>query len=190
MRILHIKTGTLNASSIIGILSSCEHEIIDSIDISSDIYTANKRLQPDVIVANLKHPNTHFLKHLGQINRDMPTPVVIFSESDDNSLIESSIKAGVNAYVVDGFEPQRINPIITAAVARFRETMSLRQNLDKTKAELADRKVIERAKGILMQARSLSEEDAYKAIRKQAMDQNKRISEIAEAIIATANFIV
>lgn len=189
MRIIHIKTGTLNADMLLETLTEQGHDIVSSLDMTADIYSATMQLMPDAIVADLKYPDGKLLLQLSRINQDHPVPMVIFSESDDNSLVEASIKAGVSAYVVDGMEPQRINPILTAAVTRFQETLTLRQDLDKTREQLAERKLIERAKGILMQSRGWSEDEAWQSMRKQAMNQGKKVCEIAEAVVSAAELM-
>jgi response regulator NasT len=189
MRIMHIKTGGLNSETLVQTLREHGHDIVANIDAADDIYSICLDNGVDVIVADLKHPDARLLEQFSRITHYKPVPMVIFSESGDDALIEASIKAGVNAFVVDGMEPQRIHPIITAAVVRFRETQTLRQDLDKTRAQLQERKIIERAKGILMQSRGWSEDQAYQSMRKLAMSQNKRLPQIAEAVISAAELI-
>lgn len=189
MRVMHIKTGTLNADTLLETLGEHGHDIVASVDVSADIHATCLKTTPDVIVADLKHPDDYLLEQFKRITRDHPLPIVIFSETGDDALIEASIKAGVNAFVVDGMEASRIHPIITAAVVRFRETQSLREDLDKTRAQLQERKIIERAKGILMQSRGWTEDEAYQSMRKLAMSQNKRLPEIAEAVVSAAELI-
>ena len=189
MRIMHIKTGTLSSETLMETLRQHGHDIAVSIDAAEDIYRTCLDAGPDVVVADLELPDARLLEQFSRITQTRPRPIVIFSKSGDDALIEASVKAGVNAYVVDGMEPRRIHPIITAAIARFRETQSLRHDLDKTRTQLQDRKIIERAKGILMQSRGWSEEQAYQSMRKLAMSRNKRLPEIAQVVISAAELI-
>lgn len=140
-------------------------------------------LDPDVIVIDLENPNRDTLEHMFQLSKVARRPVAMFVDKSDEAAIERAIDAGVSAYVVDGLKKERIKPILDTAVSRFRAFDRLRRELEDTKSELAERKVIDRAKGILMRTRGLSEADAYAALRKTAMDQSRRIAEIAESLI-------
>lgn len=113
-----------------------------------------------------------------------PVPVVVFTYVDDKEVIQAAIKAGVSAYIVDGLEANRIVPILDIAMVRFEEQQAVHTELEKTKEILSERKVIEKAKGILMQRSNLAEEEAYKAMRKLAMDKNMKIAELAKSIIS------
>jgi len=146
-------------------------------------------LRPDMVVLDLNAPSRDMLEDVAAINRDRPLPIVVFTGAEGAGLITEAIAAGVSAYVVDGLERHRVKPVIEGAIARFRAFDKLRRELDTAKAALSDRKVIERAKGILMEQRALSEEDAYKALRKLAMDQNKRLVDVAEGLITYASLL-
>ena len=115
-----------------------------------------------------------------------PLPVVLFTEDDNRSIIQQAVRAGVSAYIVDGLDQHRLGSILDVAVARFQETGRLHQELAETRASLADRKNVERAKGILMKQRGIDEPAAYHALRKMAMDKNLRIGQAAENVIAVA----
>lgn len=146
-------------------------------------------LRPDMVVLDLNAPSRDMLEDVAAINRDRPLPIVVFTGAEGAGLITEAIAAGVSAYVVDGLERHRVKPVIEVAIARFRAFDKLRRELDTAKAALSDRKIIERAKGILMEQRALSEEDAYKALRKLAMDQNKRLVDVAEGLITYASLL-
>ena len=120
---------------------------------------------------------------LRQLDEQRPRPVVVFTAHSDSPAIRTAIKAGVSAYVVDGFGPARIMPVLEAAFARFAEFQALRSQRDNAVAKLAERKTVERAKGILMQRRKLSESAAHATLRKMAMDHGKRVEEMARSII-------
>jgi len=120
------------------------------------------------------------------INREQPRPVVMFADKGDSDTITEAVRAGVSAYVVDGLDTRRIRPILDVAIARFREYQALKDELVRTKNSLAERKEIDRAKGILMKKRGWSEDEAYQALRKMAMDQNKRLGEVARSVVEMA----
>jgi response regulator NasT len=118
------------------------------------------------------------------VTKHNPKPIVMFTNDADNSMISEAINAGVSAYVVDGFNESRIKPIMDVAIARFREFQALRNELQKTRNTLEERKTIDKAKGIVMQQRKCNEEEAYQILRNLSMENNKRIFEVAEQIIS------
>lgn len=140
-------------------------------------------LDPDIIVIDLQNPNRDTLEHMFQLSKAAKRPVAMFVDRSDETAIERAIDAGVSAYVVDGLKKERIKPIIDTAVSRFRAFEKLRRELDHAKSELAERKVIDRAKGILMRTKGIDEDAAYSLLRKAAMDQGRRIAEIAESLV-------
>ncbi len=141
------------------------------------------RLQPDVIIIDIDSPDRDTLEHMNALNASNPHPIVMFAEQDAPQIIESAVQAGVTAYIVDGLQPQRVKAIVNVAIARVREYQALRQELEQTKIKLADRKYVDKAKGILMQQRNLSEEDAYKLMRKMAMDKGQKLVDVSRTII-------
>lgn len=140
--------------------------------------------QPDVIIVDLESPNRDSLESMRIVTQHNPKPIVMFTNDADDKMISEAINAGVSAYVVDGFNESRIQPIMNVAIARFREFQALRSELEQTKSSLEERKVVEKAKGIVMAQRQCNEDEAYQLIRKLSMDNNKRIIEIAEQIVA------
>jgi two-component system, response regulator / RNA-binding antiterminator len=145
-----------------------------------------KSLQPDVVVLNLYSPGDEVLKMMLEINQGHSIPVVMFAEDQQTDTINKVIKAGVSAYIVDGLEPKRIKAIIEVAIARFKEQQALKSELKKTKTQLEDRKLIDRAKALLIKTQGYSEEEAYHALRKLAMDRKVSIGEMAKNVIAMA----
>ena len=141
---------------------------------------------PDVVIVDLESPDRDILEHMRCLSRDNPHPVVMFANSSDTETIREAIEAGVSAYVVDGLSPGRVRAVVEVAIARFRQYASLQSELEAARTSLAQRKLIDRAKGILMTRGGRSENDAYHALRKLAMDQNKTIAEIAQGVIDTA----
>ncbi len=151
-----------------------------------DLVAVVKALQPDVMVLNLYTPDQSILDMILDINQNHSMPVVMFSEDQQTDTINKVIQAGVSAYIVDGFEPKRIKSIIEIAIARFRQQQALKEELQKTKNQLEDRKLIDRAKAILMQSQGFNEDQAYHALRKLAMDRKLSLGEIAKNVIAMA----
>lgn len=148
-----------------------------------------EKLQPDIIIIDIESPDRDTLENMAILHRDNPRPVVMFAEEGDSGTIERAVRAGVSAYVVDGLNPSRVKPIVDVAIARFREFQALRQELQETRSQLADRKQIDRAKGLLMKQRGLDEQEAYAAMRKMAMDRGQKIGEVANNIIAVLELL-
>jgi response regulator NasT len=143
-------------------------------------------LQPDVAVLNLYSPGDKVLKMVLDINQNHSIPVVMFAEDQQTDTINKVIKAGVSAYIVDGLEPKRIKTIVEIAIARFKEQQALKEELKKTKTQLEDRKQIDRAKAILIKSQGYNEDEAYRALRKLAMDRKISLGEMAKNVIAMA----
>jgi two-component system, response regulator / RNA-binding antiterminator len=142
-----------------------------------------EQYRPAILIVGIDTPDTDTLNQLATLNRTFPLPVVMFAEKDTPQIIQQAVKAGVSAYVVDDIQPQRLRSIITVAVARFVEQLKLRKELEKTKNKLAERKLLERAKGLLMKQQNISEDQAYNRLRKLAMDKGQTLSMVAENII-------
>ena len=147
------------------------------------------RHQPDIVVVATTSPTIETLESIDTLTRTRPRPVVMFSRDASRDVIRRAVDCGVGAYVVDGWAPQRLTPIIEAATARFEAYEAVRKELASTRTKLSERKLIEKAKGIVMQQRKLSEEEAYGALRKMAMDQNLALSEVARRVIAVAQLL-
>jgi response regulator NasT len=157
-----------------------------------DMQNLLKRIEeadPDVICIDLENPNRDVLEQMFQVSRSVPRPVAMFVDRSDTDMIKAAVESGVGAYVVDGLRKERIKPILEMAVSRFNAFRQLRDELDQARQALEERKVIERAKGILMQERKLSEEAAYALLRKAAMNENRRVVEIAQALIVAAGLL-
>lgn len=144
---------------------------------------------PDVIVIDLDNPNRDMLENLFQLTRSVQRPIAMFVDRSDHSSMEAAIDAGVSAYVVDGLRPDRIKPILDMAVSRFNAYTRMIQELEDAKGELEARKTIDRAKGILMKAKGISENEAYTILRKTAMNQNKRIADVANTLVLASDMM-
>jgi two-component system, response regulator / RNA-binding antiterminator len=172
------------------VLVKSGYEVIAYVTSTFDLYRQVGALCPDIIIIDTDSPDRDTLEHLRVVSSDEPRPVVMFTHDGDVENIRAATRAGVNAYVVDGMSAARIGPIINAAVARFEQFQALKRELEDSESRLADRKVIERAKGILMKSHSLTEEEAYRAMRKQAMESNHRLSQVAQQVIAMAGLLL
>jgi len=144
---------------------------------------------PEVIFIDLQNPNRDVLEQMFQVSRVVHRPVAMFVDQSDTGMIEAAVEAGVGAYVVDGLRKERIQSILDTAVSRFNAFSRLRDELDRTRQALEERKVVERAKGILMKARGLDEAEAYDVMRKAAMNENRRISEVAQSLVTASRLL-
>ena len=165
------------------------YEIVGSLNSALELAPAIERERPEVVVIATDSPSRDTLDHVSSINRDRPRPIVMFAEDDAAETIRTAVQAGVSAYVVDGLAAARVKPIVEEALARFAEFQRLQNELDTVKGQLADRKVIERAKGLLMKAKRVDEELAYTQLRSMAMNRGKRIAEIAQSIVDAADLL-
>lgn len=154
-----------------------------------DLVTVVKSLQPDVMVLNLYTPDQAILDMILDINQNQSMPVVMFAEDQQTETINKVIQAGVSAYIVDGFEPKRIKSIVDIAIARFQQQQALKDELQKTKNQLEDRKLVDRAKAILIKSQGYNEDQAYHALRKLAMDRKLSLGEMAKNVIAMADLL-
>jgi response regulator NasT len=146
-------------------------------------------IQPDIIVIDIESPNRDILDSLSTISHFNPKPVVMFSGEKDTDTINQYIESGVSAYVVGDLQADRVKPILDAAVARFREFQKLKVELSDTKQQLASRNLIDQAKRLLMKKKNLSEDDAFKAMRKTAMDTGQKLDDVAKTLISFFNTI-
>ncbi len=146
-------------------------------------------LSPDVIVIDLENPNRDVLESMFQLSRAVKRPIAMFVDRSDQAAIEAAVDAGVSAYVVDGLKRERVKPILDMAISRFNAFARMSRELEEARSQLESRKLVDRAKGILMKTRGLSEADAYALLRKTAMNQNRKISEIAESLITAAGLL-
>src|SRR5213083_3655463 len=146
-------------------------------------------LDPDVILIDLENPSRDVLEQMFQVSRAVRRPIAMFVDQSDAASIQASVDAGVSAYIVDGLKKERIKPILDLCISRFNAFSRLQDELDRTKSALQERKVIDRAKGILMQAKGMSEEKAYALLRTTAMNEKKKIGEIAQSILTASELL-
>jgi two-component system, response regulator / RNA-binding antiterminator len=159
--------------------------IEETTNLLARIYT----LDPDVILIDLENPSRDVLAQMFQVSRAVKRPIAMFVDQSDTAAIEAAVDAGVSAYIVDGLKKERIKSILDLCISRFNAFARLEQELERTQTALSERKVIDRAKGILMKVRKISETDAYALLRKTAMNENKKISEIAQSVVTAAELL-
>ncbi|GAA6208159.1 ANTAR domain-containing response regulator [Cognatishimia sp. WU-CL00825] len=147
------------------------------------------KLSPDVVLIDVANPSRDSIEELALASGPLDRPVAFFVDHSDARMTKTAIEAGVSAYVVDGLQNDRIKPVLDAAIARFQLFQRMRIELETTKRALEERKIIDRAKGMLMKARGLSEDEAYALLRKTAMDQGKRVADIAVALVTAADLL-
>lgn len=144
---------------------------------------------PDVVLIDVDDPTRDMLEELTLASGPLDRPVAMFVSGGASGLAKAAVEAGVSAYVVDGLQPERLSPILEAAMARFQMSRQMRTELAETRRALEERKVIDRAKGLLMKARGIGEDEAYALLRKTAMDQGRRVAEVAEALVTAAGLL-
>jgi response regulator NasT len=147
------------------------------------------QIQPDMIVVDAQSQARDTLEHVVMATRDARRPIVLFTEDEDTSHVRAAIAAGVSAYVVAGLAPERVKPVLDVAMARFEHEEILRRELADARTQLSDRKVIERAKGILMQRQGLAEHEAFERLRKTAMDKGIKLVDVAQRIVDVAHLL-
>lgn len=189
LRALVIDDDPERAGLVIAGLHEAGHEIAGLAGSRDDLGRFLRRSQADVVITSLPHPTRAMIERLAAATADMPRPIVMFVGEAGADLAGPAIRAGVSAYVVDGLAPRRVKAVLEVAVARFEEEQRLRNELQASRTALAERKLIDRAKGMLMRQRGMTEEEAYAMLRKAAMDQNRRVAEIAQSVLAVARML-
>jgi response regulator NasT len=189
LRVLVVDDDTERSDLLRTALQDAGYEVVAEVDSAVDIVAQVRAVKPDVIVIDRDSPDRDTLEHVCMITRDEPRPIVMFTQDRNQALMREALQAGVSAYVVDGLAAERVQGIVNVAVARFEQWQGLREELNQAQASLAERKVIDRAKGILMKQRRCSEDEAYRLLRKTAMDRNERLVQVAHNIIAMASLL-
>lgn len=170
-------------------LAAADSTEVICVDSSKDLMGQVRQHAPDVIIIEMASPDRDTLESLRTVNRETPKPVVFFAEHSDYETTQSAINAGVSAYIVDGLSTSRLNSIMEVAIANFKAFQRLKTELEDCKLRLQDRKDVDKAKGILMQHRNLSEEEAYQLLRKMAMDRNMKIGDAARNFVAAMSLL-
>jgi response regulator NasT len=147
------------------------------------------RIDPDVILIDLENPSRDVLEQMFQVSRVVRRPIAMFVDQSDRETTKAAVEAGVSAYIVDGLKQGRVKDILELCISRFNAVARLQDELDRAKSALEERKTIDRAKGILMQAKGLPEEQAYALLRKTAMNEKRKIAEVAQAVITASELL-
>ena len=189
LRILLIDDGAHRVSLIRDELSRQGHLVVGVLDSALLIHDCVLRLQPDVVIVDSESPSRDTLEHLGTMSASCPRPVVVFSEDAAAAPMQQALKAGVSAYVIAGLQAHRRLPVLQVAIARFEQDRLLRGQLEVAQGQLSERKLVERAKGMLMDEIGLTEEQAFAHLRKLAMDRGQRLGQVAERIVAARDLL-
>jgi response regulator NasT len=189
VRVLLIDDTRARARVLRKALQDAGYEVVQAAAAPLALIKAVERAQPDVIIIDVDSPSRDVLEHIVVMSQSAPRPIVMFARDPAQETIREAVRAGVSAYVVDGLEAARVKPIIDVACARFEEFQRLRGELAQARASLSERKLVERAKGILMQRRGLTEEAAYAALRSMAMDRKARLADVARSVIEAADLL-
>lgn len=190
LTILVIDENAIRASIIEEGLREAGHARVTVMHEMKGVARVIETLHPDVIVIDIENPDRDMLEHLFQLTRTIARPIAMFVDRSDTASIEAAVDAGVSAYIVDGLRKERVKPILDMAVSRFNAFSRLQRELAEAKSALEERKVVERAKGILMKMRNLSEEEAFALLRQTAMNENKKMSEIAQSVVTAAALLM
>ncbi|HET7715479.1 MAG TPA: ANTAR domain-containing protein [Bauldia sp.] len=189
LRILIIDENVVRASILEDGLREAGYSRVSVITGMRELLRQIVEADPDVIFIDLENPNRDVLEQMFQVSRSVRRPIAMFVDRSDTAAIEAAIDAGVSAYVVDGLRKERVKPILDMTISRFNAFNRLREELDRTKQALEDRKVIEKAKGILMKTRNISEEEAYALLRKTAMNESRRVADVAAGLVMAAQLL-
>ncbi|WP_187275795.1 ANTAR domain-containing response regulator [Parahaliea aestuarii] len=184
LRVILVDDNAERASAVAAGLALPGLEIISVIPTASGLLYQMAQQEPDVVVIALDSPDRDVLESLSIASSHNPRPVVMFSGSGDSGFIGDAIRAGVTAYQAEDIQPERVKAVIDVAMAQFSAFSDLRQELDRTRAQLADRKLVEKAKGLISAIHGVDEEEAFRTLRKLAMDQNQTLGEVARNVIA------
>ena len=188
-KILIIDNDQKRANSLIQILEASRYKVVAAIGLQREAADQVTQLKPDILLIGVDFPGQTFLGWLAALHERYPCPTVIFSRDERSKTIQAATRAGVSAYAVGKLSGTRVKTIIEAAIARFDELQALQQELEKTKLNLAERKIIERAKELVAQQRGCNESQAYQILRKMAMNRRKRLAEISQDVLSVAEVL-
>lgn len=189
MRIVIVDDSGLRATVLEEGLRDAGYDDIHVIPPQGGFVARIERMAPDVVLMDLGSPSRDTLEEMLAVSRALARPIAMFVDQSDETMIGAAIDAGVSAYVVDGLRKERVKPVLDLAIRRFNAFARMQSELDEARTALAERKTIDRAKAILMSTRNLSEPDAYALLRSTAMNQNRRIVDVAEALITASSLL-
>jgi len=183
MRILLVEDTDRDIGLLRDALAASGHDVASRTEDALDLLAAVRDERPDIVIIDTDSPSRDVLEQLCVVTRDVPRPIVMFTDDGARESIDAALEAGVTTYVVEGLHPNRVRSILEVAQARFAADRALREELDTMRGKLASRKLIERAKGVLMESRGLDEEGAYRMLRKLAMDRQTTLATVAQQVI-------
>jgi response regulator NasT len=189
LRVLLIDDGAHRVRLIRDELVAQGHEIVGVMDSARVIHDAVERLLPDAVIVDSESPSRDTLEHLAVLSGRNPRPVVVFAEDAADDPMRRAMAAGVSAYVVAGLQPQRLAAVLRVAIVRFEQDRQLRAELAEARQQLSQRKVIDRAKGLLMKRQGLTEDEAYALLRKTAMDKGLKLAELAQRLVDAVDLL-
>lgn len=189
LSVLVIDENRIRASIIESGLRQAGHEKVTVLTDMGGIARHIADTRPDVIVIDLENPNRDMLEDIFRLSRTVKRPIAMFVDRSDRASMEAAVDAGVSAYVVDGLRQERVKPILDMAISRFNAFSRMERELETARGELADRKLIDRAKGLLMQSRGIDEQQAYALLRNAAMNQNRKLVEIARSLVTASSLL-
>lgn len=184
LRILLINDTPKKVGRLKSALIEAGFEVIDESGLTVDLPERVEAVRPDVVLIDTESPGRDVMEQVVLVTRDRPRPIVMFTDEHDPQVMRQAIQSGVSAYIVEGIQTERLQPILDVAMARFESDQALRAQLQARDAQLAERKRIELAKGLLMKMKSCNEEEAYTLMRRQAMSRQQKLIQVAEQIIA------
>lgn len=189
LRVLLIDENPGRSASLEQALRDAGHDVLLHPANAYNVLDQVEKIRPDIILIDMASPDRDVLEHLRGMHQEHAKPVVLFAEHSDDAVFAAALRAGVSAYVVDAINPQLLKSIMQVAISRFEEYQALRQELADVRVRLAERKLIDKAKGMLMQQKNLTEEAAYNMLRKLAMDRNQRLGEVARNVISVLDLL-
>jgi len=189
LRILVVEADHTKAKNIIDALLEAGWSDVHAIAELSGLEHSVLKHAPDIVLIDMENPDRDMLEHIGTASDTKSRAVAMFVDQTDTNLTQAALAAGVSAYVVDGLQMNRIKSVIETAIARFQIMRKMQSELDAAKQALEDRKTLDRAKGILMRRRSISEDEAYKLLRKAAMDQGRKVIDVAQALVTASDLL-
>lgn len=189
LRVMIVDERPERAAIVESALADAGHVVVGRVAGHSELERVIAELEPDVVVIDMDSPDRDVLEDMSRITSRRPRPTVMFVDRSDSESIRAAIQAGVSAYVVGGMSPDRVKPVLEVAIARFNEFQSLRRELDDARSTLEERKLIERAKGILMKRRKVDEDEAYRLLRRMAMSRQTKIAAMAREVIKAAELL-
>jgi response regulator NasT len=189
LRIAIVEENSIRAAILLDGLRDAGIADVEVIDTMTHMLRRLSTMDPDVIIIGIENPSRDVLEQMFQVSKLVSRPVAMFVDRSDEGMIQAAVEAGVSAYVVDGLRKERVKAIVEMAVSRFNAFDRLQRELVEARNELASRKIIERAKGILMRTRQLPEEEAYALLRQTAMNEKRKLVDIAQSVVTAASLL-